>query len=187
MGGGFHFVASHWILYERTESAQSMAWLVISYMLPLLIVNPICGVLVDRYNRRRLLSIAVGYQMFLDLGLIGLMASGQFHPSHLFIYAPLMSVGGALYGTALPAFLREKLDRSQLLHANSLNTALMQGGYLLGAGLAGLCYPVLGAIGSFSVDAFSFAVGLIGWVIIKRWFLLIDPRLDRLFKHVLDS
>ena len=170
MGGGFHFVASHWILYERTESAQSMAWLVISYMLPLLIVNPICGVLVDRYNRRRLLSIAVGYQMFLDLGLIGLMASGQFHPSHLFIYAPLMSVGGALYGTALPAFLREKLDRSQLLHANSLNTALMQGGYLLGAGLAGLCYPVLGAIGSFSVDAFSFAVGLIGWVIIKRWF-----------------
>ena len=111
MGGGFHFVASHWILYERTESAQSMAWLVISYMLPLLIVNPICGVLVDRYNRRRLLSIAVGYQMFLDLGLIGLMASGQFHPSHLFIYAPLMSVGGrSMERLYLHSYVRNWID-----------------------------------------------------------------------------
>ena len=170
MGGGFHFVASHWILYERTESPQSTAWLVISYMLPLLIVNPICGVLADRYNRRSLLVVAMGYQMVLDLLLIALMFTGHFRPGHLFVYAALMSVGGSLYWTALPAFLREHLDKSQLLHANSLNTALMQGGYLLGAGLAGLCYPVLGAVGSFAVDAGSFAVGLMGWLLIQRWF-----------------
>ena len=97
MGGGFHFVASHWILYKETESPVSTAWLVISYMLPLLFINPICGVLADRYNRRKLLAISVAYALVLDLVLIGLMAAGHFRYSHLFAYAALMSVGNSLF------------------------------------------------------------------------------------------
>ncbi len=170
MGGGFHFVASHWILYGETGSTSSTAWLVISHMLPVFLTNPVCGVLVDRYNRRKLLVLGTAYCCLLDLALLGLMGAGKFEPWHLFVYSPLMSVGGTTYWTALPAFLRENLDKSELLHANGLNTALMQGGYLLGAGLAGLLYHILGAFGSFSVDAAGFGIGCLGWVFIQRWF-----------------
>ena len=170
MGGGFHFVASHWILYQDQQSPSSNAWLVLSYMVPMLIVNPICGVFTDRYNRRHLLMLATAYQLLLDIGLIGLMLSGAFQATHLYVYAPLMSIGNSLFWTTLPAFLREHLRKEELLHANSLNTSLMQGGYLVGAGLAGLFYPVLGPVGSFGVDALSFAIGLIGWAYIGRWF-----------------
>ena len=170
MGGGFHFVASHWILYKETGSPVSTAWLVISHMLPIFFVNPVCGVLVDRYNRRRLLVAGTGYCFLLDIGLLALMSAGQFEHWHLFVYSPLMSIGNALYWTALPAYLREKLEKKELLHANGLNTALMQGGYLLGAGLAGIFYNQLGPIGSFSVDALGFGVGMLGWIYIRHWF-----------------
>ena len=170
MGGGFHFVASHWILYQDQESPASTAWLVLCYMVPLLIVNPICGVFTDRYNRRKLLMLSTGYQFFLDLVLIGIMISGHFKATHLYVYAPLMSVGNALFWTTLPAFLREHLRKEELLHANSINTSLMQGGYLVGAGLAGILYPWLGPIGSFAVDAAGFGVGFLGWSYIHRWF-----------------
>ena len=170
MGGGFHFVASHWILYQDQESPASTAWLVLSYLVPLLLVNPICGVFTDRYNRRKLLMLATGYQMLLDLVLIGVMLSGKFQATHLYIYAPLMSVGNALFWTTLPAFLRQHLRKEELLHANSINTSLMQGGYLVGAGTAGLLYPWLGPIGSFGVDAAGFGIGFLGWTFIGRWF-----------------
>ncbi|MBT7854441.1 MAG: MFS transporter [Opitutae bacterium] len=170
MGGGFHFVASHWILYEETQSPVSTAWLVICYMLPLLFINPICGVLADRYNRRKLLAISVAYVLLLDLVLIGMMVAGVFRPSHLYVYAALVAVGNSLYWTTLPAYLREHLKKEELLHANSLNTALVQGGYLLGAGLAGVWYTVLGPIGLFAVDASGFAIGFVGWLCIGRWF-----------------
>lgn len=170
MGGGFHFVASHWILFEETGSTKATAWLVLSYLMPPLLLLPVCGVLADRYNRRKLLLGACIYILFMDLGLLALMGTGIFRPSHLYGYAALMTLGGALYWTTLPAFLREHLGKEELLRANSWMTVLVQGGYLLGAGLAGVLYSRLGAIGCFSVDAAGLAAGSLGWVVIRKWF-----------------
>ena len=170
IGGGFHFVASHWVLYDETKSATSTAWLVLSYLMPSLVLLPFCGVLADRCNRRKVLLLSTIYVLVLNLLLIAMMAWGVFHPSHLYVYAVLTTSGSALFWTTLPAFLREHLSKAELLHANSLNTALMQGGYLLGAGVAGILYGHLGAIGSFSVAAGGFAIAVFGWFFIRRWF-----------------
>lgn len=170
IGGGFHFVASHWVLYDDTKSPASTAWLVLSYLMPPLLLLPFCGVLADRCNRRKVLLLSTCYVLVLDCLLIAMIVWGAFRPSHLYVYAVLMSSGSTLFWTTLPAFLREHLSKAELLHANSLNTALMQGGYLMGAGLAGMLYGRLGAIGSFSMAAAGFAGAALGWVFIRRWF-----------------
>ena len=41
IGGGFHFVASHWLLYDETKSPASTAWLVLSYLMPPLLLSEI--------------------------------------------------------------------------------------------------------------------------------------------------
>ncbi len=170
IGGGFHFVASHWVLYDETKSPASTAWLVLSYLMPPLFLLPFCGVVADRCNRRKVLLISACYVLVLDVLLVAMMSWGVFRTSHLYVYAVLMTSGGALFWTTLPAFLREHLSKAELLHANSLNTALMQGGYLLGAGVAGMLYLHIGAIGSFAVAAGGFAVATFGWVFIRKWF-----------------
>jgi MFS family permease len=169
MGGGFHFVAGYWVLYEHTSSPASVAWLILAFWLPSLLVLPIGGVLVDRWNRRHLLAASYAYLTLLNAGLVALIAVGVFRPTHLYGYGMLSSVAHALIWTTLTGYLQQVLDKEELLYANSLNVALFQGGYLLGAGLAGLFYSSLDKIGCFSVDAAGCLVAAIGWLTIQRW------------------
>ena len=170
MGGGFHFVAGYWVLYEHTSSPTSVAWLILAFWVPSLLVLPVGGVLVDRWNRRQILAALYGYLTVLNVGLVTLMATDVFRPGHLYAYGVLSSFAHALIWTTLTGYLQQVLSKEELLHANSLNVALFQGGYLLGAGLAGVFYAELGAVGCFSVDAAACLLATVGWLTIHRWF-----------------
>jgi predicted MFS family arabinose efflux permease len=179
MGGGFHFVAGYWLLYNDTHSPTSVAWLILAFWMPSLLVLPLGGVLVDRWNRRRLLAVLYGYLALVNAGLIALLATGVFQPNHLYVYGVLSSFAQALIWTTLTAYLQHVLKSEELLHANSLNVALFQGGYLLGAGAAGVLYNVLGATGCFAVDLAGCLVAMVGWLTIHRWFSDRDAGVER--------
>ena len=185
MGGGFHFVASYWILYSETSSPSAVAWLSIAFWAPSLIVMPVGGVLVDRWNRRLLIASLLGVFLALNLGLLALIFGGVFQPRHLYVYAALSSIPHGLFWTALMAYLQEHLSKEERLNAHSLNTALMHGGYLAGAGMAGLLFPYIGAIGSYLIDSLGLTVAVVGWLSIQRWFpdmsLTDSPRVRQSF------
>lgn len=170
MGGGFHFVAGYWVLYEYTSSPTSVAWLIIAFWVPSLVILPLGGVLVDRWNRRQILAVLYAYLTLLNVGLVGLIAAGVLQPNHLYVYGVLSSVAHALIWTTLTGYLQQVLGKEELLHANSLNVALFQGGYLLGAGSAGVFFSDLQAIGCFAIDAVGCLGAVIGWLTIGRWF-----------------
>ncbi|MBC8356093.1 MAG: MFS transporter [Planctomycetes bacterium] len=170
MGGGFHFIGSYWILYRETSSPSSVAWLIIAYWVPSLFVMPVAGVIVDRSNRRLILAATCAYLAALSGVMTVLMAAGLFQVEYLYPYGVLSSLAHGVFWNALLAYLKDVLTTDELLHANSLNTALFQGGYLLGAGLAGVLYYRIGAVGCFAIDSASLSVGVMGWLTIKRWF-----------------
>ena len=145
MGGGFHFVAGYWIIFEHTSSPSSVALLILAFWMPSLLVLPVGGVIVDRCNRRRTLAALYIYLTTLNMLLVLLIALEVFRPGHLYWYGMASSVAHALIWTALTAWLQEAFSRDELLHANSLNVALFQGGYLLGAGSAGLVTAYIAA------------------------------------------
>lgn len=170
MGGGFHFIASYWLLFTETSSSIDISKLVISYILPCIIILPFSGVIIDRLNRRKLI-VAINFYLFLlNAILIYLLISNQFKPSFLYIYGALSGVIYAIFWSAFSAYLPQILSKDELLHANSLNTAIFHGGYLAGAGLAGVVYPYIGAAGAFGVDAASCLLGTFGWIYLKKWF-----------------
>jgi len=170
MGGGFHFIGSYWILYRDTSSPSSVAWLIMAYWVPSLFVMPFAGVLVDRSNRRLILAAVCAYLAVLSGVMTVLMATGLFRVGYLYPYGVLTSLALGVFWNALLAYLKDSLTTEELLHANSLNTALFQGGYLLGAGLAGVLFHWIGAVGCFAIDAASLSAGVIGWLTIQRWF-----------------
>ncbi len=171
MGGGFHFIGSYWMLYGEKSSSSSVAWLIIAYWVPSLFVMPVAGVLIDRMNRRLILAILCAYLATLSSAVAVSMAVGAFRIEYLYVYAVLSSIANGVFWNALSAYLKDSLTTEELLHANSLNTALFQGGYLLGAGLAGVLFPVVGAIGCFTIDAASLFIGMFGWLTVSRWFV----------------
>ena len=55
LGDWFNAVAVYALLLDLTGSATAVAWMMIVQFLPVAIVGPLAGVVVDRVNRRRLM------------------------------------------------------------------------------------------------------------------------------------
>src|SRR6266576_3760419 len=57
LGDWFNAVAVYALLLDLTGSATAVAWMMIVQFLPVAIVGPLAGVVVDRVNRRRLMIV----------------------------------------------------------------------------------------------------------------------------------
>src|SRR5438552_9958171 len=77
LGDWFNSVAVYALLLDLTGSATAVAWMMIVQFLPIAIVGPLAGVVVDRVNRRRLMIIADVARGFLILGLLLVRTADQ--------------------------------------------------------------------------------------------------------------
>src|SRR5436309_8537519 len=70
LGDWFNAVAVFALLLDLTGSATAVAWMMIVQFLPIAIVGPMAGVVVDRVDRRRLMIAADVVRGCLILGLL---------------------------------------------------------------------------------------------------------------------
>src|SRR6187551_95436 len=70
LGDWFNSVAVFALLLDLTGSATAVAWMMIVQFLPMAIVGPVAGVVVDRVDRRRLMIAADLFRGTLVLGLL---------------------------------------------------------------------------------------------------------------------
>src|SRR5437660_11350163 len=70
LGDWFNAVAVYALLLDLTGSATAVAWMMITQFLPIALVGPVAGVVVDRVNRRRLMLAADLVRGVLILGLL---------------------------------------------------------------------------------------------------------------------
>src|SRR5947207_13638904 len=70
LGDWFNAVAVYALLLDLTGSATAVAWMMIMQFLPLALVGPMAGVVVDRLDRRRLMIAADIVRGCLILGLL---------------------------------------------------------------------------------------------------------------------
>src|SRR5205823_10237256 len=70
LGDWFNAVAVYALLLDLTGSATAVAWMMITQFLPIALVGPVAGVVVDRVNRRRLMIGADVVRGMLVLGLL---------------------------------------------------------------------------------------------------------------------
>src|SRR6266540_3227996 len=77
LGDWFNAVAVYALLLDLTGSATAVAWMMIVQFLPIAIVGPVAGVVVDRVNRRRLMILADVVRGGLILGLLLVRTADQ--------------------------------------------------------------------------------------------------------------
>ena len=71
-----NFALTIWI-FEQTESATAMAVLQVCFILPFLLLSPIAGVMVDRYDRKLMMAISDFGAVTSTIGLLILQATGN--------------------------------------------------------------------------------------------------------------
>src|SRR5689334_20726781 len=153
------FALSVWV-YQRTGSITKFSIVSLCYALPVVLLSPFTGVLVDRWNRRRSMLIGDTCAGLSILSLFLLFFFSHVELWQIYIGTALVGTFGALQSPAYSSSVPLLVPKKQLGRAN----AMVQ----LGMGTARVGAPVLGGLlliaiqvgGVLLIDAISFAVSV---------------------------
>jgi MFS family permease len=157
IGDYFQWLAIPIMVERLTGSALMVGLAVISSALPMLLLGPVAGVFVDRWNRKRTMIVA-------DLlrGLLVLLCLLVQTPDQVWLYYVvgfLMSCVSRFFFPAQNAVLPLIVpDKDDLLTANGLMQIIQTMGLLVGPALAGFSIGLWGERVAFVVNSVTFLV-----------------------------
>ena len=154
LGDWFNSVAVYALLLDLTGSATAVAWMMIVQFLPIAIVGPAAGVVVDRVNRRRLMIAADILRGCLILGLLLVRRADQVWIAYV-VMALVMAASG-FFEPARTATIPNITTADELLPANAVSSATWSAMLALGASLGGVVTAVAGRDSAFLINAVSF-------------------------------
>ena len=154
LGDWFNAVAVYALLLDLTGSATAVAWMMIVQFLPIALVGPLAGVVVDRVNRRRLMIAADLVRGCLILGL--LLVKRADHIWIAYVVMALTVSASAFFEPARTATIPNITSAEELLPANALSSATWSAMLAIGASIGGLVTAALGRDMAFAINAASF-------------------------------
>ena len=157
------------LVLELTGSPAKAGLVGFARMLPWFVLSLPAGVLVDRWNRKRVMMICDA-GAFLALGSLAIaLWAGQLAFAHVVVVALAESCLYVFFYLSEPGAIRRIVPAEQLPDAVARNEARDRGASLAGAPLGGLLFG-LGRVWPFLVDAVSYLVSLAMLLRIKTEF-----------------
>ena len=152
-GDAFNTVALVILVFRLTGSGLGVATTVVFEIVPVLLLGPVLGLLVDRHPRRRLMVVAD----LVRAVLAGLLALA--HGSVLLAYAVAfgLSAGAQLFNPAATSLIPDVVEADELVDANTALWTMAVTVQIILAPLAGVVIATLGLGPAFAVNAASFA------------------------------
>jgi len=171
-------VATSWLVYRLTGSVLLLGVVGFAGQIPTLVLAPFAGVLVDRWDRHRILVVTQALSLAQSAALAVLTLSGVITVPHVLLLQLAQGVINAFDTPARQAFVSEMVeDRADLPNAIALNSSMVNGSRIIGPSIGGL---VIGAVGEgwcFALDALSY-VAVIASLLAMRLAPRSRPRRD---------
>ncbi len=168
-GSWLQTVAQGWLVFELTHSAFWVGFVTALSSLPVLFFGIFAGVIVDRFNTKRLLYITQALPMIFAALLGVLTLSGIATIFNISVIAFLLGFVNALDVPSRQTFTAKMMDRKHLASAIVLNAAAFNGSRIIGPSLAGISIALVGVGGTFLINAVSFIA-----VLISLWRIRVD-------------
>ncbi len=152
LGDTLNYVALVVLVFRLSHSGLAVSALVLTEIVPTLLLSPIAGVVIDRFDRRRLLVVVDGVRALLVLLLALTHALWA-----VYALAALLAVGSTLFNPALQAVIPALLTEEERLAANAMAWSSGRLVQIIGASVAGGLIAWGGTTPAFLVNATSFA------------------------------
>ena len=165
-----HFVqevALYWIAYEITGSAMALGILGLCGAAPRLLLGALGGVLVDRYDRKRLLILIQFFSVLPVLMFLILYTFGALEFWHLLAVEVLFGSIRAVNPSASQSILAELVPREDLMNAVSLYTIGFNFARIVGPSLGGVLILWIGVRGCYGVFLVSLILSGVGLMLIR--------------------
>jgi MFS family permease len=172
-------VAQDWLVLELTGSPVAIGTATALQFLPMLLFGVWGGVLVDRFDRWKLI---VGTQVASGVLAAALAVSTLMGATTLglvYVMAALLGLVTVVDSPARQAFVTDLVPPGDYVNAQALNSTIHNTGRLVGPAVAGLVIAAAGPGPAFAVNAVSFLAVLAGLVRIDRSALHRTARLAR--------
>lgn len=148
-------------MFNETGSALAMGTMQVFFITPFLLISPVAGVWVDRYNRKMMMMVSDIAAGIATLGILALQALGILEYWHLYGASIIYGLGMAFQWPAYSAAISTMVPKEQLGRANGMMSLIDSGPQVIAPVLAGALLPVIGLVGVLFLDVvtFLFAIG----------------------------
>ena len=160
-------VAQSWLVYELTDSALAIGQVNAVMALPVWLLGPWAGVLIDRVPRRMILLTTQIVQMLQAITLAVLTFTGQIEVWHIMVLSGVRGVANAFDAPTRQAFVVEMVGKEDLSNAIALNSSMFSLARTIGPSIGGLIIASLGTAWAFTVNALTF-LAIIGALLLMR-------------------
>ncbi|MBE2184525.1 MAG: MFS transporter [Anaerolineae bacterium] len=140
-------------------SGLAISFLLLARFLPPLLVSPVSGVLLDRFDRRKMLIISDIARVFIVLGFLLVQSSDQLWLIYALTIAQFSF--GAVFEPGRSALLPSLVQRDDIVPANILGSITWSVMLAIGGILGGVISGLLGTSAALLFDAATFAVSAV--------------------------
>jgi MFS family permease len=165
-------IATSWLVYRLTHSALLLGLVGFAGQIPAFLLAPFAGVLIDRWDKHRVLVVTQVLAMLQSAALAGLALTGVINIWHVLGLSLFQGFINAFDMPARQAFVVEMVDtREDLPNAIALNSSMFNAARLLGPSIGGVVIAAVGEGWCFFGDAVSY-VAVIASLLLMR----VQPR-----------
>jgi DHA3 family macrolide efflux protein-like MFS transporter len=131
-----------WWLTDTTGSATVLATGTLMAMLPQIVLGPIAGAYVDRWNRRNVMIVADSAIALVSLWLAYLFWAGSIEVWHVYVIMLARELGGIFHWPAMQASTSLMVPKHHLARVSGVNQAMNGGLNIVGPALGALLLSV---------------------------------------------
>jgi len=153
------FALAIWV-FQETSSATALGGMQAAFTIPYLLLIPIAGVLVDRYNRKLMMMVSDLAAGLGTISILILFATGKLQVWHFYVVNAVVALGNAFHWPAYSAAITTMVPKEQYGRANGMMSLVQTGPGVVSPILAGALLPVIGLKGILLVDIAAMLVAV---------------------------
>ncbi len=168
VGNWMTMTATSWLVYRLTGSAKMLGLVGFAGQLPSVLLTPIAGVAVDRWNQHRLLIVTQVLSMLQSFALAAFVFSGRMTIPALIALNVIQGLINAYDMPCRQSFVISLIeDRNDLGNAIAMNSSMFNLARIVGPAVAGVVIAAAGEGWCFTFDGLSFLAVLFALIAMK--------------------
>lgn len=156
-----------WYLTQETGSATVLALATLVALVPEIILGPLAGVFIDRWDRQMVMIIADGAVALASWLLAFLFWFGAVEVWHIYVIMFVRAVGGSFHWPAFQASTSLMVPERHMTRVNGLNQAVNGMLMILGAPLGALLLALLPVYGVMLVDVATAVLAILPLILVN--------------------
>lgn len=155
------FALANWILDQTNNSVTHLSLIILAASLPGILISPVAGSIVDRWDRRRVMLASNFVACVAELLIWGLIVTGQTAFGNFLILAAMISLADAFQDPAYTASIPLLVPKHHLGRASGFVQSSQGIARIVAPVLAGIMLVTLGISTVLLIDAGTFLVAMV--------------------------